>query len=466
MKNERSLIILFCTIHFVLGLDINTVSVSMPAIAEYFKATPGEASRVIWIYFVVLTSLLLTFGKVGDLKGFRNLYTSGIGIFTTGAILSTFAENLNLLIVFRIFQAIGASILFSLTPALISHSFLKSKTGRVFGLNYAFTALGGIVGRVFSGYIIEWFSWRGVFMFSIPFGLAGLVPAIIFIKNETEKSSNTKFDFVGALLTFIFLFSLLSTINLLYNIYYDTPQILILVFICFISIGLFIIIERKKSLYATSLINWKLLKQKGLWSPIITFAYIYIITNGMIYITPFFLKYKWEYEPKLIGLVMALPSVFQMISGYYGGKFSDSFNIRKIGLIATVLLVFSIALHIVISNIQINILLVLTLCIYGTAIGLFIPANTNRIMSTAPRDSKGSISSLMTTTIRVGSAIGTALFAGIFSFLIPGSTNHLSEIPSDVLNWGFSLTFSVGLLIAIIATITTYYSSDHTEKLK
>jgi len=464
MKIERSLIILFCSIHFVLGLDINTVSVSMPAIAEYFKVTPSEASRVIWIYFVVLTSLLVTFGKIGDLKGFKKLYMLGIGIFTIGALFNAIANELNLLILFRIFQAIGASILFSLTPALISHSFHQTGTGRVFGLNYAFTALGGIIGRVFSGYIIQWFSWRGVFLISIPFGIIGLILAIIFIKEKIGKSEKTKFDFIGALLIFIFLFSLLSSINVVYDAQQQFLQITMLVIVCLISGVLFIINERKKSLQKTQLINWKLLKGKKLLSPIISFAYIYIITNGVIYITPFFLRYKWEYEPKLVGLVMAVPSVFQMISGYYGGRFSDYLNIRKICFVATVILTASLLFYIVISYIHNDILLGITLCIYGTAIGLFIPANTNRIMLSTPADSKGSVSSLMTTTIRIGSAIGTALFAGVFSLIIPKSTNQLLETPADLLNWGFSLTFLVGLLISLLAVITTFYSSDNSKK--
>jgi len=65
-------------VHLLLGLDINIVSVSLPTIAEHFGVNAGVVSRVVWIYFLILTCFLLGFGKLGDLKGFRKIYLTGI----------------------------------------------------------------------------------------------------------------------------------------------------------------------------------------------------------------------------------------------------------------------------------------------------------------------------------------------------------------------------------------------------
>lgn len=464
MKQKHLLIALFCGIHFILGLDINTVSVSVPSIAAHFQVTAAKASQIIWVYFVVLTSLLLTFGKIGDLKGFKKLYLAGITIFILGAFFSSLSNNFTLLISSRIFQAIGSSILFSLTPALISHSFPKQISGKVFGINYAFTALGGIVGRTMSGFLIEWFSWRGVFAIVIPFGLLSLLITAVLIKDIIPKENKSKFDFLSAVLIFIFLFTLLYGMNTVYPSHEKISEIIIVFSLSVVALVGFILLERKKYFIGTSLINWSLLKNYKLLSPILTFSLIYIITNGMIFISPFFLQYGSKYTVQETGLLMALPSIFQTISGYWGGKLSDIYDIRKICLFATIILIISTLLYIVITYQPAKILIMFTFSIYGVAIGLFIPANTNRIMSTTQPDSKGSISSLMTTMIRLGSAVGTAIFAGTFSLIVPISTNKLGEVSQEILMAGFKLTFFLSLLIAIITSIITYYSKDLTKK--
>ncbi|MGB9695730.1 MAG: MFS transporter [Ignavibacteria bacterium] len=463
MKQKLLLISLFCGIHFILGLDINTVSVSVPSIATYFQVTAAKASQIIWVYFIVLTSLLLTFGKMGDLQGFKKPYLAGITIFILGAVFSSLSNNFTLLIYSRIFQAIGTSILFSLTPALISLSFPEQISGKVFGINYAFTALGGILGRTMSGFLIEWFSWRGVFAIVIPFGILSLLMTVVLIKDITRKEDKRKFDFPGAILIFIFLFTFLYGINIIYPSHDKIPKIIIMFSISVIALVSFIFLERRKYLIGTSLINWSLLKNYKLLSPILTFSFIYVITNGMIFISPFFLQYGCKYTVQEAGLLMALPSIFQMISGYLGGRLSDTYNIRKICLLATIILVISLLLYIVITYQPTKILIVLTFIIYGAAIGLFIPANTNRIMSTTQPDSKGSISSLMTTVIRLGSALGTALFAGMFSFVVPVSTDKLGEISQETLMLGFKSIFFLSLLVAFITSIITHYSKDPTK---
>ena len=81
MRKYFALIINLCLIHFLLGLDINIVSVSLPSISSHFNVGVDVVSRVVWVYFLVLTCFLLAFGRLGDIKGFKKIYTAGIFIF-------------------------------------------------------------------------------------------------------------------------------------------------------------------------------------------------------------------------------------------------------------------------------------------------------------------------------------------------------------------------------------------------
>ena len=64
------LIFILCFVHLLLGLDINIVSVSLPSLAEHFNVNAGIVTRIVWIYFLILTCFLMGFGRLGDIKGF------------------------------------------------------------------------------------------------------------------------------------------------------------------------------------------------------------------------------------------------------------------------------------------------------------------------------------------------------------------------------------------------------------
>jgi ACDE family multidrug resistance protein len=182
---------------------------------------------------------------------------------------------------------------------------------------------------------------------------------------------------------------------------------------------------------------------------------IYIITNGMIYITPFFLMWIKNFPKEKTGLFMAIPSVLQMFSGYISGTLSDKRSIKVISMSGILLTILTYFFYLSLNQNTDVLIIIITLILYGIAIGLFIPANTNYIMSIAPLEEKGSISSFMTTVIRLGSAFGITFFAAIFSGIIPQKNPIQDGIPVDVLLTGFKYTFWFGIIISLITLFLT-----------
>lgn len=448
-------------VHLLLGLDINIVSVSLPSIAEHFGVNAGVVSRVVWIYFLILTCFLLGFGKLGDLKGFKKIYLSGILVFTFGSWLSAIAFDFNLLVAFRIIQALGGAVLFALTPALIVTYLPVEIRGKVFGINYAFTALGGIIGRGLSGYLIDSFGWNSIFLINIPVGLIAFFIGLKFIPYLQPFKSSVKYDLKGSIFVFIALFAFLSFVNMIpeYGVLITPILIAILFFVVFIFYEIKL---NKEAGNKSPILNFSVIKNKQVSFPIISFALIYIITNGMIYLFPFYLQWIRNLPKKEIGLLMAVPSLLQMFSGYFSGKLSDK---KSIKIICSVGIVFTIISYLIFSFLDASsdyYYVVFSIVLYGIAIGVFIPANTNRIMAYAPLDQKGSISSLMTTVIRLGSAIGVTSFASIFSFFVPEKNPVQSGVPTGSILLGFKYTFIFGTLICILCLIINLFVKDKT----
>ena len=452
MKKYYILILNLCLIHFLLGFDINIVSVSLPSISSHFNISANVASRIVWVYFLVLTCLLLVFGKVGDLKGYKKIYLWGIVLFLLGTILCYFSGDFNLLVISRIIQSLGSAVLFALTPAIIAAHIPLEFRGKVYGMNYSFTALGGIIGRAGSGFLIDGFGWNSIFIVSLPIILVTLFITYKYFNDIKFAVAKIKFDFLGTVLISVSLFLFLFAVNNADSLGWNSLEIVLMLIVSIVFIIVFVLYELK---IPNPLFNFEILKIKNISFSVLSFISVYIITNGMIYITPFLLLWVKNYPKKETGLLIAIPSLLQFFSGYISGNLSDKFNSYYIRLTGLILISISVFLYFFITPETNIILIILILSIYGFSIGFFIPANTNSIMTSAPLEQKGIVSSFMTTSIRLGSAIGVVFFGAVFSLIVPEKNPIASGIDISKINLGFKYTFIFGCIIGALGIIST-----------
>lgn len=457
MKKYLVLIINLSLIHFLLGIDINIVSVTLPSIASHFNVAANVASRVIWVYLLVLTCFLLAFGKLGDIKGYRIIYFWGIFVFLIGTTLCYFAPDFNTLILFRIIQAFGSAVLFALTPAIIAAHIPVEIRGKVYGINYSFTALGGIIGRAASGFVVESFGWNSVFIISVPVGLVALYITYKYMTKTVLVKEKYKFDIIGTILIFSGLLSFLFAVNTVDDFGWTSYKIIGLFAASVILILTFIYRQFKIKF---PLFNLRILKNRDISFSILSFIFVYIITNGMIYITPFFLQWVNGFPKKETGLLMAVPSLLQFFSGYISGYLSDKKNSKLVCTIGLVLIALSVIAYSIINPLTNIYILVLILSFYGFAIGFFIPSNTNKIMTSAPKEQKGIVSSFMTTSIRLGSAFGVVFFGAVFAFFVPQKNPVAAGIPVDTIISGFRYTFIFGFFVAVLGILSIIMTSN------
>ncbi|MCX6160055.1 MAG: MFS transporter [Ignavibacteriae bacterium] len=457
IKPSSRLILSLCLIHFLLGLDINIVSVTLPSIAANFQVSPGIVTRVVWVYFLILTCLLFAFGRIGDINGFRKIYSTGIAVFITGSLMSAVSFSFDFLILSRGIQAIGAAVLFSLTPAIIAFHFPGGSRGKIFGLNYSFTALGGIIGRAASGFLIANLGWNSIFYLNIPFGITALYFVYKYLPDNISTGKTGKFDIPGTVLIFGGLFLLMMVLNTGGEYGWYSSQIIITGIAGLLLTGLFFYRQIKIEF---PLFDLKVLKEKNISLSTGAFVFIYMITNGMIYLMPFYLLWIKLLTKQETGLMMAVPSVMQLLTGYASGKLSDKISIKKICSAGIIIIIISLILHLFLSGGSPSAYIFLAMALYGGAIGFFIPANTNNIMSYAPAESKGSVSSFMTTSIRLGSALGVVIFGMVLTAFVPSKDTLPAGIPTDIIMAGFRGAFITAIVLAVAALAVISFTEN------
>ncbi len=450
IKKKFGILAVVCLVHFFLGFDINITSISLSSISQYFNIPPEITSRIVWLYFLIVTCFLQIFGRIGDIKGYKNIYILGISIFSISSILCGLSQSFFELTLFRVLQAIGGAILFGLTPAIISKYFKDEITGKIFGINYSFVALGGVIGRFTSGLLIENFSWKAIFLVNIPIFITTFILGIFFIpREEVKNQGEKKFDLLGSFLIFSGLFGLLYFLNIVNTTDLHSYKIIFSLLLFLIFFPLFIYRELKISF---PLLNLRLLRNFTLSKHLLIFLIIYIYTNGIIFISPFYLQNIFNYSVITVGFLMTITSIAQVFSGYISGHLADKINSRYIlfsGMTLTFITFISFSL--LNSNSNIN-TIIIVLGLYGISVGLSIPVNTKEVMRFAPQFSKGSVSGFMITIIRTGSALGICLFGILYSVFIESNFRN-SEGNTNNYNYIF-LAAAIISLVGVVITLT------------
>jgi MFS family permease len=119
---------------FMATLDGSIVNIALPSIMTDFEVELATIQWVVMIYLLTVTSLLLSFGRLSDIRGRRIVYSLGLFLFSFGSLFCGLAQSAHWLIVSRFFQGLGAAMTMACTPALIVDTFPETERGRALGM--------------------------------------------------------------------------------------------------------------------------------------------------------------------------------------------------------------------------------------------------------------------------------------------------------------------------------------------
>ncbi len=180
-------------------VDGSVVNVGLPAIGQSLK---GDAEGLQWVinaYLLPLSALLLLGGAAGDRFGRRRVLISGVVLFGVSSALCAAAPSLVWLLAARTFQGTGAALLLPSSLAILGNSFSGEARGRAVGTWSAASAIGGAIGPVLGGWLIDVFGWREIFLLNIPLAIGAAGLALVYIR-DPDRSEQTPIDLTGAIL--------------------------------------------------------------------------------------------------------------------------------------------------------------------------------------------------------------------------------------------------------------------------
>jgi EmrB/QacA subfamily drug resistance transporter len=180
-------------------IDGTVVNVALPALQTSLHASIASIQWVVEAYALMLASLLLLGGSLGDLLGRRRVYICGVLVFATASVGCGFARNVDMLIGARLVQGLGAALLVPGSLALITSSFPKETRGQAIGTWSGFTAITAAMGPVLGGWLIQHYTWRLIFFLNVPIAAAVILLSAKIPESRNEESTR-QIDWPGALL--------------------------------------------------------------------------------------------------------------------------------------------------------------------------------------------------------------------------------------------------------------------------
>lgn len=185
---------------FMASLDVSIVNVAVPRLGDDLGASDAALQFVVSGYTVTYAALLITGARLGDDRGHRRLFLTGLAVFTATSLICGIAPNVGVLIAARVVQGAGAAMLGPQVLTIVQRRLPPDRQAIAFAL-YATVISGAVVaGQVLGGVLVSadlfgW-SWRTVFLVNLPIGavLLAVTPRLV---PETEQLTRRRLDVGG-----------------------------------------------------------------------------------------------------------------------------------------------------------------------------------------------------------------------------------------------------------------------------
>ncbi|MGC8487590.1 MAG: MFS transporter, partial [Clostridia bacterium] len=405
VRHQRTVLI-NTTIGTIMGsLDGSILTVSLPTIARELHTGVGLMLWIMMGYTVVITALLLPFGRLADIHGRVRMYGLGYVVFTLSSALCGFAPTARLLLIGRLIQGIGAALLWSNSTAILTDAYPGEGRGYALGINQVAALTGAVGGLLLGGLITATLGWRWIFFVNLPIGTLGAFWTFTSLREIATTDAGERFDVGGMAL---FVTAIVLILLGLTSVIQGSPavQVWSLLAAGAVSLALFVRVELRSQ---SPLIDFGLLRNRVFFLGNSALFLNSLARGALMFLLTFAFQGLNGDSPLVAGLKMLPLTCSIMVVGPIAGRLSDRGGARW--LAAAGLWVTAVSLVILAgSNLTGGYLLIgFGLLISGVGNGLFNSPNTSQVMGAVPPDRRGVVASTRSLLFNTGQLFSLAL---------------------------------------------------------
>jgi DHA2 family multidrug resistance protein-like MFS transporter len=390
------------------SLDTSIANTALPTIAMDLNATPAASVWVVNAYQLALVVSLLPFASLGEIVGYRRVYTWGLVVFTLASLACALSWSLPTLTAARIVQGFGASGVMSVNTALIRFIYPSNRLGRGVGINALVVAVSTAIGPTVAAGILSVASWQWLFAVNGPLGVVALIMAVRVLP-DTPRSGH-RFDGASAALN-------AATFGLLIfgigeGAHNASPWLTAAVLAFAVVFGV-ALVYRQLGLPAPMLpVD---LYRRPMFALSSLTSFCSFTAQGLAFVAlPFYFQSVLGMTAVQTGLLLTPWPVMTAVMAPIAGPLSDRFPPAILGGFGLAGFCAGLALIATLPGHPGTIGIVWRMMVCGAGFGFFQSPNLKAIMSSAPPERSGGASGIVATSRLVGQATGAALVAFCF----------------------------------------------------
>jgi len=457
-SKRRHLILAICCMSlFIVGLDVTIVNIALPTIKSDFHAQLSDLQWIIDAYTLVLASFLMLAGSTADRLGRRRIFRVGLILFTLGSLMCSLAPSLGWLIVARVVQALGGSMLNPVAMSIITNTFTDAKEraraigvwGAVFGLSMA-------LGPVIGGALVSGIGWRAIFWVNVPVGIAALILTSLFVP-ESKAPRARRVDPVGQILVIITLAGATSAIIEGPRRGWGSGAIIGLFALAVAAVIALVIYENRRN---EPLIDPRFFRSAPFSGATVIAVCAFLCLSGFLFLNALYLQDSRGYSAVHAGLMTLPMAGASLICSPLSGRLVGSVGTRVPLLGASVCLIGAALIMATFTPTTSLLIVALAYVLMGVGFGLVNAPITNTAVSGMPRTQAGVAAAVASTSRQVGSSLGVAIFGSILASGV--SFTHESHVCWYV---ALGCAIAIGLLGIITTGKAAKASAERTAAL-
>lgn len=396
---------------FLMPFMGSAVNVALPAISAAFSMSALSVSWVASAFLLAAAMVLVPAGRLADLIGRKRIFLTGAVIFAAGSLVCIGSPNQGVFIALRAVQGVGAAMTFSTGTAMLISAYPPEIRGKILGINIAGVYIGLTIGPFVGGLLVQHLGWESIFIFTALLGALVAALAMGIGTQPDATASGEAFDWPGATLYAVALFSLMYGFSVL-------PSLAAAVWIA-AGVVCLVFFIRQQSINPFPLINIRLFKGNRVFAFSNLAALInYCATFAITFILSLYLQHVKMLTPFQAGMVLVVEPLLQALFSPLAGRLSDRYEprvIASVGMLLTVIGLISLTwmetdtplTHIVTS-----------LAVLGVGFAFFSSPNVNAIMSSVENRYYGVASATLATMRMLGQMLSMGIAMLVFAVII------------------------------------------------
>jgi EmrB/QacA subfamily drug resistance transporter len=394
----------------IVSMDATIVNVAIPNIRADLGASASQLQWVIDIYTLVLASLLLLSGATADRFGRRRTFQIGLTVFALGSLLCSLAPNIETLILARMLQAIGGSMLNPVAMSIITQVFTgRVERARAIGVWGGVVGISMALGPIVGGALIELVNWRAVFWINLPICAAAILLTAIFVP-ESRSVTMRDVDPVGQGLGMASLFGVVYVLIEGPARGWTDARIVVVTVVALLAFAAFLRYESRRH---DPFIDLRFFRSIPFASATMIAVCAFAAWGAFLFVISLYLQNERGFSAMHTGLIYLPVAVgaliFSPLSGRLVGRFGSRPSLLIAGTLTTAATLMLARLTVTTAVWQ----LLAIFAVFGIGFSMVNAPVTNAAVSGMPTDRAGAASAVASTSRQVGVSVGVALCGSV-----------------------------------------------------